>query len=96
MTDRTTVQLESVVGLAPHMRLRHDRVRDAWTIQAPERTFLLDPIAHAIVSRCDGAASMGAVIDALCAAHPDAPRELIEADVLKLVQDFVDKGVMTA
>jgi pyrroloquinoline quinone biosynthesis protein D len=96
MTGRIVVALESAPRLAPHMRLRHDRARDSWTIQAPERSFLLDPIAHAIVSRCDGVAAIGAVVDSLCAAHPDAPRDIIEGDVLKLIQDFVDKGVMVA
>jgi pyrroloquinoline quinone biosynthesis protein D len=78
------------------MRLRHDRARDSWTIQAPERTFMLDPIAHAIVSRCDGNSSIAAIVNTLCELHPDAPPERIGGDVLKLVQDFVDKGVMAA
>lgn len=96
MTTRADVGPESVPRLAPHMRLRHDRARDSWTIQAPERSFLLDPIAHAIVSRCDGSASVGQVVAALCAEFPDAPPEVIEADVVKLIQDFADKGVMEA
>ena len=85
---------ESVPRLAPHMRLRFDRARDCWTIQAPERSFLLDPIAHQIVSRCDGVASLAGIIDSLCAAFPDAPRDVIAADVAKMIQDFVDKNVM--
>ncbi len=96
MSERIIVTLDSAPRLAPHMRLRHDRARDSWTIQAPERSFLLDPIAYAIVSRCDGAATIGAVVESLCAAHPDAPRDIIEGDVLKLIQDFVDKNVMAA
>jgi pyrroloquinoline quinone biosynthesis protein D len=96
MTERITVDLTSIPRLAAHMRLRHDRARDAWTIQAPERSFILDPIAHAIVSRCTGEASIGVIVDDLCQAHPDAPRDVIEGDVLKLIQDFVDKSVMAA
>jgi pyrroloquinoline quinone biosynthesis protein D len=76
------------------MRLRHDKARDTWTIQAPERSFMLDPIAHQVISRCDGAASIDQIVEGLCAAFPDAPRELIAGDVAKLVQDFVDKSVM--
>ncbi len=94
MGERSLVTLESAPRLAPHMRLRRDRARDSWTIQAPERSFLLDPIAYAIVSRCDGATTIGGVVDSLCAAHPDAPRDVIEGDVLTLIQDFVDKSVM--
>ena len=96
MTARTRIDLMAVPRLAPHMRLRFDQARQTWTVQAPERTFLLDAIAHAIVSRCDGAMSVTAVVHDLCAAFPDAPRERVEKDVLTLLQDFTDKGVVTA
>lgn len=96
MSARTQVGLESVPRLGPHMRLRHDKARAQWTIQAPERSFVLDQAAHAIVSRCDGKARLGTVIDDLCAAFPGASREVIERDVLALVQSFVDKSVMQA
>jgi pyrroloquinoline quinone biosynthesis protein D len=95
VTDRAIVEGASMPRLAPHMRLRHDKARDTWTIQAPERSFMLDPIAHQIVSRCDGVASVDGIIDTLCAAFPDAPRDMIAGDVTKLLQDFVDKSVMT-
>ena len=95
MTERALVGPESVPRLAPHMKLRFDKARDTWTIQAPERAFMLDAIAHAIVSRCDGTATVGAIVDDLCRAYAEAPRDLIEADVVKLVQDFADKAVLT-
>jgi pyrroloquinoline quinone biosynthesis protein D len=79
--------------LAAHRRLRFDEARKSWTIQAPERVFLLDEIAYAIVSRCNGEKTLAQIGDELCAAF-EAPRELIAVDVLKLVQDFADKGVM--
>jgi len=94
MSERALVEGSSMPKLAAHMRLRHDKARDSWTIQAPERSFMLDPIAHQIVSRCDGAASVDGIVDGLCAAFPDAPRDMIAADVTKLIQDFVDKNVM--
>jgi pyrroloquinoline quinone biosynthesis protein D len=80
--------------LAAHRRLVFDATRKNWTIQAPERVFLLDETAHAVVSRCDGEKTLAAIIDELCAAYGDAPPEAIAADVLRLVQDFADKGVM--
>jgi pyrroloquinoline quinone biosynthesis protein D len=94
MSTRILVDATSVPRMAPHMRLRHDKARDQWTIQAPERSFVLDPVAHAIVSRCDGAASLTAIVDGLCEAFPGAPRETIEKDVIAMVQNFVDKSVM--
>lgn len=95
MNARLLVASDSVPRLAAHMRLRFDKARDSWTIQAPERSFMLDAIAHAIVSRCDGKASVGAIVDDLCRAFDQAPRELIEGDVVNLLQDFADKGVLS-
>jgi coenzyme PQQ biosynthesis protein PqqD len=85
----------SVPRLAPHMRLRFDEARQCWTIQAPERSFLLDETARSIVQRCDGATPVGAIIDSLCALYTDAPRAVIGADVIAMIQGFVDKSVMT-
>ena len=96
MTARTIIDLASTPRLAPHMRLRHDKARTQWTIQAPERSFVLDEVAHAIVSRCDGAKPLEAVVTDLCNTFPGAPRDVIEKDVLALVQNFVDKSVMQA
>lgn len=87
---------DAVPRLAAHMRLRQDKARGRWTIQAPERSFVLDDIAHAIVTRCDGVASMAAIVADLCAAFPGAPPDAVERDVTALIQDLADKGVMTA
>ena len=96
MSERIIIGLESVPRLAAHARLRFDKARDSWTIQAPERSFMLDPIAHAIISRCDGQASTAAIVEDLCRTFEGAPHDVIEADVIKLIQDFADKGVMAA
>lgn len=93
---RRLLSPDAVPRLAPHMRLRHDKARDTWTIQAPERTFLLDETARAIMACCDGQASLDVIIESLCARFPDAPRDVIASDVTALLQDFSDKGVITA
>jgi pyrroloquinoline quinone biosynthesis protein D len=94
MTETAGAEFASRPRLAAHHRLRFDQVRQNWTIQAPERVFLLDEIAHAIVSRCDGEKTMSAIVDELCRAY-EAPREAVAADVMKLLRDFADKGVVT-
>lgn len=94
MNGRVVVTADSVPSLAAHMRLRFDSARSSWTIQAPERAFVLDEIAHAIVQRCDGGSAISVIVEDLCRIHADAPRELVTTDVLQLVQSFVDKGVM--
>jgi pyrroloquinoline quinone biosynthesis protein D len=88
--------LTSVPRLAPHRRLRRDEQRGIWTVQAPERYFVLDDTAHAILSRCDGKASLAVIIESLCASFPDAPRDTIAADVIHLLQGLADKGVIAA
>lgn len=93
---RLLVERFSVPRLSAHMRLRYDKTRAQWTIQAPERAFVLDEISYAIIARCDGAATLEAVIADLAAAFPDAPPGAIAKDVTSLVQDLADKGVMTA
>jgi pyrroloquinoline quinone biosynthesis protein D len=89
------VEIISVPGLSPHMRLRYDKARCQWTIQAPERSFVLDEISYAIVSRCDGTADLNAIIAELATVFPDASVATIAKDVTALVQGLIDKGVMT-
>jgi pyrroloquinoline quinone biosynthesis protein D len=92
---RAMIDADTVPRLAVHMRLRQDKARGGWTIQAPERSFVLDNIAHAIVTRCDGAASVAAIVADLCTVFPGAPPEAVKRDVAALIQDLADKGVMT-
>ncbi|HWY14852.1 MAG TPA: pyrroloquinoline quinone biosynthesis peptide chaperone PqqD [Rhizomicrobium sp.] len=95
MNTRSFAEPFSRPRLAPHRRLQFDKMRDIWTVQAPERAFVLDETAHAIVSRCNGEAKIETIVDDLCRAYEGAPRDAVAADVLKLVQEFLDKGVMT-
>ena len=93
MTERALVGEASVPRLARGTRLQFDKHREQWIVQAPERLFVLDPIALEIVQRCDGVASVSAIVDGL-AAKFNAPREIILRDVNNMLQDFADKGVM--
>jgi pyrroloquinoline quinone biosynthesis protein D len=84
----------SVPRLAAHVRLRFDKQREQWVLLAPERIFVLDEIALAIVERCQGMATFGGIVDDLARTF-DAPRERVLADAGALLQGFLDKGVMT-
>jgi pyrroloquinoline quinone biosynthesis protein D len=84
----------SVPRLAAHARLRFDKQREQWVLLAPERIFVLDDIALAIVERCQGRATLGEIVDDLARTF-DAPREEVLADTGALLQGFLDKGVMT-
>jgi len=74
-------------------RLRHDTVRGAWVVLAPERLFLLDEPAVEVLKLVDGARSVPAIVDTL-AARFDAPRAAIAADVEAMLQDLSDKGAI--
>jgi pyrroloquinoline quinone biosynthesis protein D len=93
VSERAPIGEASVPRLAQGARLQFDKHRDRWMVQAPERLFVLDAIALEIVRRCDGAVSVGAIVDDL-AGKFNAPREVILRDVNALLQDFADKGVM--
>lgn len=79
--------------LAQGNRLRFDKVRGAWMVLAPERVVMLDDIAADIVQRCDGAASIDAVIDGLAESYA-AERAEIAADVVAMIAGLLEKRVM--
>jgi len=95
VSEPVVIAETSIPQLARGTRLQHDKVRDRWIVQAPERLFVLDAIALEIVQRCDGTATVTSIVDDL-AGKFGAPREVILNDVSALLQDFADKGVISA
>ena len=95
MAEATVIGEGSVPHLPRGVRLKFDKPREQWVLLAPERMFVLDDIAHEIVKCCDGKASVAAIVDDLSTRF-EAPRDAILGDVLTLLQDFADKGVMAA
>ncbi len=88
MTDETAIPT-----LAAGVKFRFDTVRQAWIILAPERLFLPDEQAVAVLNLVDGARTLGAIIDDLTARF-DAPRDVIAGDVVAMLEDLADKGVL--
>ncbi len=64
-------------------------------LQAPERVIFPDDIAAEVLQRCNGAATLTAIVAALAEKYEAPPAE-IEADVTELLQDLADKGFVTA
>lgn len=87
------VSERSVPRFALHVRLSFDKRRHRWVVIAPERLFVPDEIAAEILRRCDGTASIASIVDAL-ACEFDAPREEIARDVLALVAELHEQGVL--
>jgi len=93
-----TNQYKRVVGgsvprFAPHARFRFDDIRQAWVVLAPERLLLPDEQAVEILRLIDGERTVDAVIDELARRY-EAPREVIAADVIAMLQDLVGKKVL--
>ncbi len=95
MSERTLIAEASVPAFPRGVRLKHDEARSQWVILAPERMFVLDDIALAIMQRIDGQKAVSAIVDELAEAF-QAPRDQILGDVLAMLQDFADKRVLGA
>jgi pyrroloquinoline quinone biosynthesis protein D len=90
---RLSVEGNDVLRFAPHTRFRFDDIRQAWIVLAPERLMLPDEQAVEILQLIDGKRSVDAVINELAGRY-DAPRDVIAGDVIKMLQDLVDKKVL--
>ncbi|HXZ00215.1 MAG TPA: pyrroloquinoline quinone biosynthesis peptide chaperone PqqD [Stellaceae bacterium] len=93
--QRAIVTGSSRLRFAPHVKFRYDETRGRWVVLAPERLLLPDEQAVEILKLIDGASSVDAVIDDLTRRF-EAPREIIAADVIGMLQDLADKGVLAS
>jgi pyrroloquinoline quinone biosynthesis protein D len=84
---------DAVPSYAPGVRMRHDSVRDAWVVLAPERLFMPDAHAVEVLKLVDGKRSVGAIVDDL-AARFAAPRDVIAADVGAMLADLAGRGAI--
>lgn len=84
---------QTAPALAPGVKLRFDKARDAWVLLAPERMFALDEAGTEILKLTDGARTAGEIADDL-AARFQAPRDIILADVVGFLQGLAEKGAV--
>jgi pyrroloquinoline quinone biosynthesis protein D len=91
--QRTLIAAGSKPYLPRHIKLRQDAARGAWTILAPERVFTPDEIAVAVLQLCDGARTVDAIAQELSVTY-NAPVVQISADIVSMLQDLADKGVV--
>ena len=90
---RQSFEGDAVLRFAPHVKFRFDEMRQAWIVLAPERVLLPDEQAVEILQLIDGERTVDSVIDELVRRY-DAPRDVIAGDVVKMLQDLVDKKVL--
>ena len=75
------------------VRLHWDRVRETWTLLAPERAILLDDAGHAILAEVDGARSV-AEIAARLAERFAAPVDEILADTREFLAGLAERRLV--
>jgi pyrroloquinoline quinone biosynthesis protein D len=92
--SRPTVTEDSVPRLPRHVKFRFDQARDAWVVLAPEKVFMPDEIAVEILKRCNGSTTLRDIIDDLAKTF-EAERDVVATDVVTLLQDLADKGIIT-
>ena len=95
MTEPAILTEQSVPRFPRGARLQFNEQRGHWLVQAPERVFVPDETALAVLQRVDGSATIAAIIDELARVYA-APREVIREDVLELLRDLAAKGVIAA
>ena len=88
------IDVASVVKLAPKARLRFDRHRQQHMLLYPERGLVLSATAADVVNLLGEARRVGAIVDELAEKYGQARREDIARDVLELLRDLVDRGLV--
>ncbi|UEM19582.1 pyrroloquinoline quinone biosynthesis peptide chaperone PqqD [Skermanella mucosa] len=89
-----TITEENVPRLPRHVKFRFDQAREAWVVLAPEKVFMPDEIAVEVLKRCDGDTTLKDIIDDLAKTF-EAERDVVAADVVAMLQDLSDKGIIT-
>lgn len=75
------------------VRLKYDETRSEWLLLAPERVIKADPIAAAILRRCDGTATVSAIASDLAREFAAEPAR-VETDVRALLADLAAKRMV--
>jgi pyrroloquinoline quinone biosynthesis protein D len=89
------VTIDSRPELPRYVKLRHDAGRGRWVLLAPERVFTPDETGLAVLRLCDGQRTVLEIATQLAAEY-DAPAEHIAADVIAMLQDLAEKGIVKA
>ena len=93
--QRIVVKEASVPEFPRGVKFRFNKAKEQWVILAPERLLVPDDTAVEVLKLCDGAASVGTIVDDL-AERFKAPRDIISTDVIAMLQQLADKGFVTA
>ena len=84
----------AMLRLKSHVRLQFNEARGQWIVQAPERVLMPDDVAVSILKLCDGKTSVETIAETLAREY-QAPRDVVETDVLEMLRDLAEKGIVT-
>jgi pyrroloquinoline quinone biosynthesis protein D len=85
------IESHDIAFLPRGVRIHRDEVRCSDVLLGPERVLMLDQIGMAILSRLDGVASVTDISEDLAKIF-EAPRDVIEPDIIEYLSDLRDKG----
>lgn len=91
--QRLMISAETKPSLPRHIKMRHDAGRNRWIILAPERVFNPDDTAVEVLKLCNGETSVGEIAAKLSADY-GAPLDVVSEDIIAMLQDLADKGVV--
>ena len=91
--DQAVIPGDAIPRLPRGVRLRYEERRGEWMLLAPERVLKPDGIAIEILKRCDGRASLDAIIDSLAQLF-EADRTEVARDVREFVSELAAKRML--
>lgn len=83
----------TIPSYSPGVRMREDPTRGGWVVLAPERLFMPDDHAVAVLELVDGIRTVRDIVDSLAVRY-DAVRTVIAADVGAMLEDLAGKGAI--
>lgn len=93
--ERTIITAHCRPSLPRFVKMRHDAGRGRWILLAPERVFNPDDIAVTVLQKCDGDRTVADIAHMLADDYK-APADMILKDIIDMLQDLSDKGVLNA
>ncbi|MCP3869054.1 MAG: pyrroloquinoline quinone biosynthesis peptide chaperone PqqD [Gammaproteobacteria bacterium] len=85
----TTLDVDSIYGLAPGHRLQFEEAQQAWVVLYPEGMVKLNESASDILRRCDGKATLSTIVTDLEQTYDQVE---LRDDVIGLVSAALDQG----
>jgi pyrroloquinoline quinone biosynthesis protein D len=76
-----------------HIKIREDAGRNRTILLGPERVFTPNRVAFDVIQLCDGQRTVADIATELAKSY-DAPIERITDDIIVMLTDLVEKGVV--